>query len=713
MSPTQVKPTLLPFVADQPLVDHHCHGVLSSGGDLEALLNEADGAAARGMAFDSLAGLAFLRWCPPLLGLAPHTALAQYALRRRELGGTEVNQRFLAAANVSALLVDTGYRLGPLLSPAETALLAGATGHEIVRLERLAEDLGENGVRPADFPHAYRSALAECLDPELRFPAVGFKSVAAYRVGLALDGRRPSDAEVVAAAERWLGGAGDRNALGPGAPGRNPPRLAEEVLHRFFVWSAADLGRPIQFHVGYGDRDADLHLCNPLLLTELIRALEPTGTPVMLLHNYPYHREAGYLAQVFPNVHVDLGLATHNIGSRAPQVLAEALELVPLRKFLFSSDAFGLPELYYLGALLFRQGLSAFLRPRLDAGDISRADAERITRQVGAENASRVYGLARLPDGGQPPGNPSDAAGRGDRLGGGLAGRGGGDASPLEVGDVDIGCRRGAGGRVQRGQVGRPHLVVDQDLVQLGLQVGGRVSGHEPGGQRGPADQAAAARAHRLRVALGLLVDVARDAGRRVAAVAVGEEEAHDRGDVRRERAARRGAAQPGGPRGLARGRRRAWPRRRAGGRGGARGQGRPASCPGCRLLAGRLRRSGVRRGPYPRRRGGHDAADLGAGGLEHGRVGGRGGLSAATARAASRVGREGLHGGHRGWRVVPASRQGEGGRPRYERRGSHGDGDGLAGPQAGRLPPGGHVPPGVVPGFPLPATAATPGARA
>ena len=30
--------------------------------------------------------------------------------------------------------------------------------------------------------------------------------------------------------------------------------------------------------------------CNPLLLAGLLRALEPTGVPVMLLHNYPYRR---------------------------------------------------------------------------------------------------------------------------------------------------------------------------------------------------------------------------------------------------------------------------------------------------------------------------------------------------------------------------------------------------------------------------------------
>ena len=48
-------------------------------------------------------------------------------------------------------------------------------------------------------------------------------------------------------------------------------------------------------------------------------------------------------------MYVDAGLATHNLGSRAPALLAEALELAPYRKFLYSSDAFGLPELYDLG----------------------------------------------------------------------------------------------------------------------------------------------------------------------------------------------------------------------------------------------------------------------------------------------------------------------------------------------------------------------------
>jgi hypothetical protein len=378
---------MLPFVAAQPLVDHHCHGLLRSGGDLAGLLNEADGAAtAAGMPFDSLAGLALRRWCAPLIDLPPHASAESYQDRRAALGSAEVSQRFLGASGLAALCVDTGYTPADLASPGETASLAGAAAFEVVRLEQVAESLARSGVRAADFPDAYRRALSERVTtPSFGIRVVGFKSIAAYRVGLELEGQRPGDDEVAGAASRWLGGAA-------GARGA-PPRLADEVLHRFFVWCGADLGLPVQFHVGYGDRDIDLHRCNPLLLTGLLRALEPTGVPVMLLHNYPYHREAGYLAQVFPLVYADLGLATHNVGARATPLLGEALELVPLRKFLFSSDAFGLPELYYLGTLLFRRALSAFLSSMVDADDMSYADAERITRLIGAENARRAYRL--------------------------------------------------------------------------------------------------------------------------------------------------------------------------------------------------------------------------------------------------------------------------------------------------------------------------------
>ncbi len=373
---------LLACVAEQPLVDHHCHGVLVRDADqatLESMLNE--GAAwPGGSMFDSQAGFAFRRLCPPVLGLPPHIELADYVTRRAELGAAEVNKRFLVATGTSAMCVDTGFTPEPITSPAELGGLAGATAHEIVRLERVAEDVIAAGIGAAGFADAVRSALATRTAQ-----AVGVKSIAAYRTGLDLNPERPSDAEVTAAAGRWLAAQPDN---GPG-----PPRIADQTLERFLIWCGVDLGLPVQFHVGYGDSDVDLHRCNPLLLTPLLRAIQPTGTPVMLLHNYPYHREAGYLAQVFPHVYIDAGLATHNLGRRAPALLAEALELAPFGKFLYSSDAFGLPELYYLAAVLFRTALSGLLTAGVQEDRFSERTVVRLTRMLCADNAKRAYRL--------------------------------------------------------------------------------------------------------------------------------------------------------------------------------------------------------------------------------------------------------------------------------------------------------------------------------
>ena len=373
---------LLPWVAEQTLVDHHCHGVLRRDADvatLESMLTEGDRWPG-GSVFDSQAGLAFRRLCPPVLGLPPHAELGDYLARRAELGATEVSKRFLVAAGASVLCVDTGYVPEPITTPAELGDLAGATAHEVVRLERVAEDVVAAGVGADGFADAVRSALATRTAS-----AVGVKSIAAYRTGLDLRAERPADFEVTAAAGRWLAGAGSN--------GSGAPRLADETLQRFLVWCGVDLRLPVQFHVGYGDSDVDLHRCNPLLLTPLLRAIQPTGVPVMLLHNYPYHREAGYLAQVFPHVYVDAGLATHNLGARAPALLAEALELAPYGKFLYSSDAFGLPELYYLGAALFRSALSAFLRSGLEEDLFTERTAARLARMLCADNAKRAYQL--------------------------------------------------------------------------------------------------------------------------------------------------------------------------------------------------------------------------------------------------------------------------------------------------------------------------------
>jgi hypothetical protein len=60
---------------------------------------------------------------------------------------------------------------------------------------------------------------------------------------------------------------------------------------------------------------------------------------------------------------------------------------------LFSSDAFGLAELYLLGTVLFRRGLGRYLADGVAEDAWTAADAARIAAMIGAGNAERAYRL--------------------------------------------------------------------------------------------------------------------------------------------------------------------------------------------------------------------------------------------------------------------------------------------------------------------------------
>jgi predicted TIM-barrel fold metal-dependent hydrolase len=113
----------------------------------------------------------------------------------------------------------------------------------------------------------------------------------------------------------------------------------------------------------------------------------------MLLHCWPWHRQAAYLAAVHPHAYFDLGLTMTYVAGRATALLEEALEMAPFGKLLYSSDAFGVAEFYHLGALTFRRALGEVLASRVSSGEWPAADAVRVAGLVGWGNACRVYGL--------------------------------------------------------------------------------------------------------------------------------------------------------------------------------------------------------------------------------------------------------------------------------------------------------------------------------
>ena len=356
------------------LIDHHVHGswVAAGGRDrFENGLNEAntEPVAAFDSTFDSQLGFAIRKHCAPLLGLAEHAQPQQYWERRCALAEDELAALFLPAAGVSDWIVDTGFAVG-VSDVAGVAARSGGRAHEVVRLEEVAE---EAAAAPGD----YAAAFGEILHRRAA-TAVGTKSILAYRGGFDGDLSEPSASEVTDAATRWRDAGGTR--------------LTDRTLLRFGLYQGLRLSKPLQFHVGFGDRDCDLQRTNPLHLLEFLR--NSGDTPVTLLHCYPYEREAGYLAQAFNNVYLDGGLSINFLGARSAAFIARLLEMAPFRKILYSSDAFGPAELHYLGARLWRDGMRRVLGGFVAAGQWSEADAIRVVDLIASGNARRIYALA-------------------------------------------------------------------------------------------------------------------------------------------------------------------------------------------------------------------------------------------------------------------------------------------------------------------------------
>jgi uncharacterized protein len=353
------------------LIDQHVHGCWSAAGDrarFENALNEANTEPLVDSGFDSQLGFAVRAHCAPILGLPNHVEPQAYWERRSRHSEAELARLFLPAAKVSDWLVDTG--IDGVAGVDELREWSGNRAHEVVRLEQVAE-------QAAQAPGDYAAAFEEILHRRAA-TAVGTKSILAYRGGFDGDLSEPSAAQVAEAAGRWRDSGGTR--------------LTDRVLLRFGLHRALRLGKPLQFHVGFGDRDCDLHQANPLLLLDFLRQSHLfKDTPIVLLHCYPYEREAGYLAQAFNNVYVDGGLSVNYLGARAPSFIARLLEMAPFRRILYSSDGYGPAELHFLGAALWRKGIHRVLSGFVADGDWSEHDAIRVVDLIARGNAARIY----------------------------------------------------------------------------------------------------------------------------------------------------------------------------------------------------------------------------------------------------------------------------------------------------------------------------------
>ncbi|MBD2679919.1 MULTISPECIES: amidohydrolase family protein [Nostoc] len=297
--------------------------------------------------------------------------------RRESLGLENLTQLYFRAANLQAIYLDDGLQPENILPISWHERFISV--QRILRLEVLAEQL----IPQIEDFDTFLQTFNSQLDPPPN-EVVAFKSIVCYRTGL--------DIQAVAMDVAATNFYRIKQQLQ-----KQPLRLVNKPLIDFLLEQAlliaAKYRLPVQLHTGYGDRDLDLRLANPLYLRSLLESPQYRNAPIVLLHaSYPYMREAGYLASVYPQVYLDFGLAIPFLSvSGMRETIRQLLELTPTSKLMYSSDAHSIPELYYLAAKWGRQLLGEVLEQAIQDSDITASEAEAIAFAILRQNALSLY----------------------------------------------------------------------------------------------------------------------------------------------------------------------------------------------------------------------------------------------------------------------------------------------------------------------------------
>jgi hypothetical protein len=372
-------------LASLPAIDGHCHPLAPDpwAVDVEAFLDRLSegrpGTMAAHVPHTGYFGRA-VRELARRLGVLP---AVETVLARRRLLGPDAARRILLESRVAAVLVDTGYPPEAMALDAMRALVPCPV-HEVFRIETCAQALLPMSRSYERFLDSFRRALHEAAAR-----AVALKTIVAYRSGLAIRAWDPADArrayrQVIARVR--AGGS---------------PRLTEKPLLDTLVGIALEVAgetdRPLQIHTGFGDPDIDLVQANPLQLRPILEDPRRARARLVLLHMaYPYHREAAFMAAVWPQVYLDLSLALPFLGPGAVLPLVEILSLAPSSKLCYGSDVGGLPELFALSADWGRAALGEALGWLQARGGLTLEDARAAAARILSENAQALY---RLPAG--------------------------------------------------------------------------------------------------------------------------------------------------------------------------------------------------------------------------------------------------------------------------------------------------------------------------
>ncbi len=298
-------------------------------------------------------------------------------------------------AKIDMLLVDMGYPseeyTGYSVPLEKFKELVGCKIQCIYRLEPLLFRIFKESPPFDEMFDRYMESLEQAIKKE---GYVGFKSVIAYVFGLKI--HKTDENTARESYERLR----EKRLLTVPLFEKDPKALKDEkILRDYLVWEgirkSVELNVPFQIHTGMGDSPyIDVRDANPLHLFEVITDEELRKAKLVLVHaGYPFVEEAGFLANNYPNVYVDLSEMFPFVAAGMKDTLYRLLYMAPVTKIMYGSDGYNIPELFWISAIWGKEAISEALDQLVKSEAIDEDYAYKAGRLILSENTIKLYGL--------------------------------------------------------------------------------------------------------------------------------------------------------------------------------------------------------------------------------------------------------------------------------------------------------------------------------
>jgi len=143
-----------------------------------------------------------------------------------------------------------------------------------------------------------------------------------------------------------------------------------------------------------GDFEVTLPLSSPAYLMDLLRFPVYRSCRVLLVHGgYPHLREAGYIAGILPRVYLDISEGIPFAAGGAKQIVADALNMVPLNKICYGSDGFFVPEICFASAMIGKRAVAGALDDLVRDDLLTLAEAQEAAGMILSGNGRELYRL--------------------------------------------------------------------------------------------------------------------------------------------------------------------------------------------------------------------------------------------------------------------------------------------------------------------------------